>query len=125
MEENKVKMFVESWLKKRGVKTVSYWEAKEFFGYNTRVKPDLLVKPKYSKKRLIAIEVKGSNFDMNELIGQLLIYSLNSPYVYVAVPAEHEKPLRKLRSKIRRRMKGFDFGIISVNEAGGVRAYID
>lgn len=111
---------MEDWLEKKGVKEVGHWEAREL-GYKTSLCPDLLVKPKFSKKRVIAIEVKGSSFAMKELIGQLLMYRLCFSFVYAAIPSERERDLRKLRSTIRRRMKGFNFGIISVSADGNIK----
>jgi hypothetical protein len=122
IKESKVGMLVEDWLDRIGAKKLSYWDAKES-GCAISVYPDFLIKPKFFRKRLVAIEVKGSKFSKNTLIGQLLLYSLHFPFVYVAIPSECEETVRKLRSKIRRRIKGFDFGIISVAMDGKIEVF--
>jgi hypothetical protein len=123
VKENEVGALVEDWLDQIGATRLSYWDAK-VLDYNARMYPDLIAKPKFSRrilKNLVAIEVKGSKFNMRSLLGQLLLYSLCFSRVYVAIPSEREPLLRKLRSEIKGKIKGFDFGIISVTKNGKVR----
>jgi len=114
MKENDVGVLLEEWIKEKKLKKLSDFDVK-LLGYETRLSPDILLKPKFAKKQLMIVEVKGSNHNVEHTLGQLLLYHLVFKSVYVALPLQQSGKLKEIRSQIRRRMKGFDFGIMGVS----------
>jgi hypothetical protein len=124
MEENQVITFVENYFSKKKIKFISSLEARYEFLFKSKLKlalrPDIIIRPKYAKRKLIAIEAKGSNFEYEKLLGQLLVYYLDYGEVLAAIPEDRLQFLIKMRRQINKKLTGFNFGIISVNSIGKI-----
>jgi len=106
------------WFEGKGLRVLGFGEPQCELDYDRiPYRPDFFVMPRYAKKKVIAIEVKGSNFGLWGLLGQLLAYSLYYPAVCVAIPDSEVAKLKEIRTKIRRKAFGcFDFKILSIGK---------
>lgn len=115
MSEAEVHNQTIDWLEEKGLRVFGPTGI-GWYGYKCRYIPDLFFMPKYAKRKVVAVEAKGSNFNMLGLLGQLLGYSLYYPVVSATLPKSEALKLKKLRTRIRRKHHSFDFIILSVNE---------
>jgi hypothetical protein len=106
MKENEATKYVLGWI------DANKWCEEEFyFGLNNpRFRPDFMIE----RPRKMMIEVKGSEFSMAELAGQIVLYllSFKRRKLIVAVPSRINE-LKELRKKLRRH--SFNFEIIDVS----------
>ena len=103
------------WFEEKGLRVLSPSEIHYELAYDTfQYRPDFFVMPKNARRKVIAIEAKGSNLEPLRLLGQLLAYSLRYGGVCAAIPESKVHILKKLRTQIRRKITGFDFEILSI-----------
>lgn len=124
MEENEVIRSVENHFLKKKIKFISSIEARYECLFKSKLelalRPDIIIRPKFSKRKLIAVEAKGSSFEYEKLLGQLLVYYLDYGEVLAAIPEDRLQFLIKMRRHISKRLTGFNFGIIAVSSNGKV-----
>lgn len=114
-----VEVMVIDWIKQRNLREVDFFDDPHLGGYPNRLRPDFLIKPKYARKRMVALEVEGSNSSIDHVLGQIILYKLTYSAVILAIPKAGVAKLKKIRAKLKRKASSFfDFKILSCSQEG-------